>query len=344
MGTLGIVGLGLIGGSLGLAIKRAEPVDTTIIGYDRKPDVANRALQAKAVDRLVPEIEDLAKEATLIIVATPIISMRKVFETMAPYLRPNVVVTDTASTKSEVLRWARDLLPRNVHFVGGHPMAGKEKSGPQAAEASLFEGRTYCIVPGMDAGPGAVQKVLDIVAAVGAVSHFMDADEHDSYAAAISHVPLVASLALFNLAHDTQAWPELAAMTGPGFRDLTRLASGQPEMAHDIFLTNQANIIHWLDRYIGELMRLAEAIAGDDGEGLFRKLVEIQMERDSFLENPPKRDRPEVSSEVDIPGAGETFMHMMAGNLWRQRANEIMKTMEDRQAARKLEERMRRRE
>jgi len=115
-------------------------------------------------------------------------------------------------------------------------------------------------------------------------------------------------------------------------------------MSHDIFLTNQYNLMHWLARYIAELTKLAEAIAGDDSEALFRKLVEIQMERDNFIENPPKRDRPDVSSEFDIPGAGETFMHMMAGNLWRQRANEIMKTMEDRQAARKLEERMRRRE
>jgi prephenate dehydrogenase len=223
-------------------------------------------------------------------------------------------------------------------------MAGKEKSGPQAAEATLFEDKTYCIVPGLDATSGAVDRVMDIVKAIGAKPHFMDADEHDSYAAAISHVPLVASIALFNLAHNTQAWPELAAMAGPGFRDLTRLASGQPEMSHDIFLTNQYNIMHWLDRYISELTNLAEAIAGDDGEALFRSLVEVQMERDNFLDNPPRRDRPDVSSEVELPSAGETIMHMMAGNLWRQRASEIMKTMEDRQAARKLEERMRRRE
>jgi prephenate dehydrogenase len=343
MGTLAIIGLGLIGGSLGLALKRAQPENTTVIGYDRDVDVLMRAHQYGAVQRTATSAAEAAQEATMVIVATPTISVRRVFAEIAPHLRNGTVVTDTASTKGEVQRWARETLPRGVHFVGGHPMAGKEKSGPQAAEESLFDSRPYCVVPSVDASMGAVNAVVGLVTAVGGNPVFLDADEHDSYAAAISHVPLIASIALFNLAKNSAAWPELAALSGPGFRDLTRLASGEPEMAHDIFLTNRGNVRHWLDRYIEQLQGLA-AMIEDDQEGssetLFKSLVETQMERDNFLEAPPTRAEP--GPDVDMPSSGEAFMSMMAGNLWRDRAREITTAVEEQRKKRELEERMRR--
>lgn len=343
MGKLAIIGLGLIGGSMGLALKRAEPADTEVIGFDRDPEVGQRAQRAGAVQRLAPSLEAAVAEATLVVVATPIISVRKVFEAMAPRLQRGTVVTDTASTKGDVLRWARDLLPAGVHFVGGHPMAGKEKSGPQAAEQSLFDDRPYCIVPSLDAGPGAVHAVVGLAQALGAKPFFLDADEHDAYAAAISHIPLVASVALFSLARGSAAWPELAGIAGPAFYDFTRLASGEPEMAHDIFLTNRTNVIHWLNRYINELQRLADLINGEDSEALFRALAETQIERENFLINPPKREQP-GATDLDIPSSGEAFISMMAGGLWRERTRELTSSIEDRRRQREREERLRRRE
>ena len=341
MGRLAIIGLGLIGGSIGLAIKRAEPVNTEVTGYDRDHQVAARALQFGAVQKLANSAEEAVDGAALVIVATPILNIRRVFETIAPHLRPGTVVTDTASTKGEVLRWARALLPPNVNFVGGHPMAGKEKSGPEAAEESLFDGKPYVIVPSPYAMPGAVQAVIGLAQAVGAVPMFQDADEHDAYAAAVSHVPLVTSLALFGVARNSTAWPELARMSGPGFRDLTRLASGEPEMSHDIFMTNKDNVVHWLDRYIDELKRLSSLIQDGDAETLYRSLAEIQMERDTFVTSPPERK--EYGDDTQTPGAIDSFMTMLGGALWTNRAKEITDSLEEQRQERERKERLRRR-
>jgi prephenate dehydrogenase len=343
MGTLAIIGLGMIGGSMGLALKRAEPVNTEIIGYDRDEEVGVRAHRAGAIQWLAPTLEEAVEKATLVIVATPIINMRKVFQEMAPHLQTGTVVTDVASTKADVLRWAQELLPPGIHFVGGHPMAGKEQSGPQAAEETIFVDRPYCIVPALNASPGAVNAVVGLVQAVEAVPFYLDADEHDSYAAAISHVPLVASLALFSLAHGTSAWPELASMAGPAFRDLTRLASGEPEMSHDIFVTNKTNVVHWIDRYIEELQTISNLISSGDSEVLFRNLVNTQIERDNFIYSPPKREEG-LGPDVELPSAGESFMNMMAGSLWRERAKDIIESLDQRAKERDLERRMRRQE
>ena len=341
MGKLAIIGLGLIGGSMGLAIKRAEPVNTEVAGYDRDPEVAAQALKHGAVTKVTRTVEEAVEDAAMVIVCTPILNVRRVFETIAPHLRPGTVVTDTASTKGEVLRWARSLLPENVHFVGGHPMAGKEKSGPDAAEETLFDGKPYVIVPSPYAAPGAVNAVVGLAQAVGAKPQFLDADEHDAYAAAVSHVPLVTSLGLFNLVRQSTAWPELAAMSGPGFKDLTRLASGEPEMSHDIFMTNKDNVVHWLDRYVAELQRLRGLIQDADAEALFRHLAETQMERDTFITSPPEREEP--GEGPDTPNAFDSFMTMMGGALWTNRAREITDSLEEQRLQRDREARMRRR-
>jgi prephenate dehydrogenase len=343
MGKLAIIGLGLIGASAGLALKRAEPVDTEIIGYDKNVDNALTAHKAGAVQRLEPTLEEAVAGATMVIIATPIISIRQIFEAIAPRLQRGAVVTDTASTKGDVMRWAHDILPAGTHFVGGHPMAGKEQSGPQAADAALFDRRPYCIVPARDASQGAIKAVVDVAEAMGAVPFFMDATEHDSYAAAISHTPLVASIALFNLARGSAAWPELAGISGPAFRDLTRLASGHPVMSHDILLTNRENILHWIERYIAELRRVADMVESDDAEALYRVLAETQYERDNFITSPPKRE-PDDDKKFELPTASEAFIDSMVGSYWRERSSELNKVLEERNRARERVDRLRRRD
>lgn len=341
MGKVGIIGLGLIGGSMGLALKQAGLADTEIIGFDRDRETEVRARKYGAIDRAARSAADLASECAIVVIATPIISVEKVLKEIAPHVQRGAVVTDTASTKGSVLAWAREILPRGVHFVGGHPMAGKEQSGPQAAEPGLFQDRPYVIVPAVDAAPGAVNAIIGLAEAIGARPLFLDADEHDAYAAAISHVPLVASIALFALARGSSAWPELAGMAGPGFRDLTRLASGEPEIAHDICLTNRRNISHWIDRYVGELRRLQELIDGEDAEVLFRALAETQIERENFVHNPPKRE--ETGPPADLPSPSQSFMNLLAGSMWADRAREITGSLEERAREREREDRLRRR-
>jgi prephenate dehydrogenase len=343
MGTVGIVGLGLIGGSLGLALKQAKLGGIEVAGFDQDSRVGGRAHSAGAVDRVAPTIERLASDSDLLIIATPILSVRKVMEEVAPHLRRGAVVTDTASTKGSVMRWAREILPREVNFIGGHPLAGKETSGPQAAEASLFTDRPYVIVPMTDSAPAAVNGMVGLARIIGARPVFLDADEHDSYTASISHMPLLASVALFSLVRGSQAWPELANIAGPAFRDLTRLASGQPEMAHDICLTNRENIVHWIDRYMEEIYRLRDLVQNAEGdEDLFRAFVEAQLARDSFMDHLPERDPP-GSMMTEVPTSNDAFMTLVAGGYLAQRAKDVTNLFEENERERNERERRQRR-
>jgi prephenate dehydrogenase len=301
-----------------------------------------RAHKAKVVDTIALTIGEAVRDANVVIVCTPIVTVRRVFRDMAPHLQRGTVVTDTASTKADVLRWADEELPKTVYFVGGHPMAGKEKQGLHHAEAELFDGKPYVIVPAVDAAQGAVNQVVALAQVVGAEPRFLDAEEHDSYAAAISHLPLLTSVALFNLAKGSNAWPELAGMSGPAFKDLTRLASGEPEMSHDIFLTNRENVLHWLNRYIGELQRLADMVdAREDTDSLFKSLTDTQVSRDKFLEELPQH--PGAVQMVDYPDSSETFMTMLTGTLIQNRAKELTGYLQEEGRKEEEAERLKRR-
>ena len=154
MGKLTIIGLGLIGGSMGMALRRAEPENTEVVGFDHTQEIMIRAHKAGVVDAIAPTIEEAVRDATLVIVCTPIVAMRKMFQDIGPHLMKGAVVTDTASTKTDVLRWADEFIPKTAFFVGGHPMAGKEKQGLHNSDETLFDDRPYVIVPSVDAAPG----------------------------------------------------------------------------------------------------------------------------------------------------------------------------------------------
>jgi prephenate dehydrogenase len=221
-------------------------------------------------------------------------------------------------------------------------MAGREKAGLHQAEAELFDGRPFCITPSVNAIEGAVNMVVRYAMVLGARPFFLDAEEHDAYVAAISHVPIVSSIALFNLARKSNAWPELANISGPAFRDLTRLASGEPELGHDIFMTNRENVLHWLNRYIDELRRLSDMIESEsEEEALFRTLAEAQIEREQFIEKPPERE--DTKWVVEMPSASDAFMTMMTGAMWQERAKQAQDAIVERTRERAREESARRR-
>jgi prephenate dehydrogenase len=318
---IAIIGLGLIGGSLGLAIKGARPQNIEVVGYDREWGVSPKAQRLGAIDRVARDVRSAAGDAALVVIATPILAIRQVMEEVAPVLREGCVVTDTGSTKAEVLRWAGEILPDHVDFVGGHPLAGKEQSGVQAADARLFADAAYCVVPHVNASERAINAVLGLVAVVGARPVFIDAEEHDSYVAAVSHLPLIISTAIFSLAHESQAWPDMAELAASGFRDLTRLASGDPSMSHDICITNRERLLHWMDRMIGELSRYREIIQDESkGEELFKAFARAQLDRDAFLAGPPERRQPPAPADADVLSSGERMASFLVGEQWIRRA------------------------
>jgi len=327
MERVAIIGLGLIGGSIGLALKQAGLKDVEIIGTARSRETVQRAKKRGAIDEFAYTPAEAVAGAKLVIVASPIMTLPLIFDEIAPALAEGAVVTDVASTKSQVMRWAKEKLPATAQFVGGHPMAGKETMGIDAADPGLFRDRPWVVVPPVDAAESAIQTVVAIAQTVGARPIFMDADEHDSYVAAISHLPLTLASALFSVVFGSAAWPELAGLASSGFRDTTRLASGSPEMAHDIAVTNRENILHWLDRLQLELARFREAIASGESERIVEAFTHAQIERDNFMINgPPDREKHE---SIDVPGLADMLMGSKVREFMKKQ-EEIIRAQEER--------------
>jgi prephenate dehydrogenase len=268
-----IVGLGLIGGSIGLALRRwseerkvdgRKPLE--VIGFDPNLDHQRAAEKLGAVDKGAWDLAKAAREADIVVLATPVNTMRDVMQDLVPHLRPGTIVTDTGSTKAQVLKWAAEVLPREVHFIGTHPMAGKTQS-IEGADADLFVGATWCVSPSVTASEEAVRTVLGLVSAAGAEPFFIDPEEHDVYVAGVSHLPFMLSAALMTAVSRDASWRDMKTLTAGGFRDTTRLAAGSPTMHRDILLTNREAVIRWIDAVVGTLGELRQTIASDDERG-----------------------------------------------------------------------------
>jgi len=276
-----IIGLGLIGGSIGLALSRLD-ADIEVVGFARKPLVASRALALGVVKRTEGSVDSTVSGSDLVIVATPAMAVKGVLSEIRDSLHKGAIVTDVASTKSAVMGWAEEVLPASVNFIGGHPMAGKEASGIEAADGDLFQGCTYCLVPGRHATKKAVASLEALVRRIGAEPLFLDAAEHDRLVAGISHLPLLISVALVSATMGSPLWPAMSRLAATGYRDVSRLASGDPLMGRDICLTNKEPILRWLDDYIEELKRLRSLVNRGSGE-LEQAFVKAREAREKWL-------------------------------------------------------------
>ena len=322
MERIAIIGTGLIGGSIGLALKAAKLPDIEIVGFDLDRGTAGEARRMGAIDRGAGSLPEAVRDAKMVIIAAPPLAVGGIMQEISEHLREGAVVTDTASTKVEVRRYAQEFLPEHVSYIGGHPMAGKETQGIKNADATLFQNTTYCVIPSAQASEGAVKSVLGLATVLGAEPLFIDAEEHDQYAAAISHMPLVLSTALFSLVRNSPAWGDIAPMAAGGFRDVTRLASGDPRMSHDICATNTEGTVHWIDRFIEELRRYRELILADR-KGLFRAFSEAQLQRDAFMLG----ERPKRATDYELPSTRDALGGMLFGGLISSKMEKFEKEM-----------------
>jgi prephenate dehydrogenase len=275
-----IIGLGLIGGSLGLALHKAKAAQQ-VVGHDLGKGVSDRARKVGAIDVAYSTLGDTVRGADLVIFATPVGAIRALLQNSAPYLTAGAVVTDVASTKAQVISWAEEFLPSTVSFVGGHPMAGKEVSGVEAGDADLFKNRIYCLTPTPRTNPAAIEKVAILAEVIGARVRFLEPAEHDGQVAGVSHLPFLASIALVNTVAEGGAWEDASLLAASGFRDISRLAAGSPEMYRDICLTNSEAIARWLDEYIISLQALRTRIVRHD-RGLDETFTRAQQVRQQW--------------------------------------------------------------
>jgi len=279
---IAIIGLGLIGGSIGLALKQLGEPGWEIVGCVRRPEAASMALSLGVVDRVETNLRRAVKEADLVIIATPVLTVKEILSKIANYIHPGCIVTDTASTKLEVMKWAEEILPPTVDFIGGHPMAGKESYGIRAAEAKLFQGCVYCLTPAKRASAEAIDRVADMVKKLGAMPLLIDAEEHDNLVAGVSHLPMLLSAALVSVTTRNPSWGKMSRLAASGYRDLTRLASGNPEVNAHICLSNQKAILHWIDEFSQELGRYRQLVS-EGGNRMEEALNEANKARQEWL-------------------------------------------------------------
>ena len=277
-----LIGLGLIGGSIGLSLKQLAKSGFDIVGYVRRPEVASTALSSGVVDKTETSLAATVKEADLVIIATPVLTIKEVLSQIAGHLLAGCVVTDTASTKAQVMQWAEEILPPTVDFIGGHPMAGKETYGIQTAKADLFRGCTYCLTPSEKASPKSIDKVTSVVKKLGAMPFFIDAQEHDRLVAGVSHLPMLLSAALVSVTTQNSTWHKMSKLAASGYHDLTRLASGNPEVNVHICLSNQEAILHWIDKFSQELERYRQLVVTGD-KRLEQALTDANKARQEWL-------------------------------------------------------------
>lgn len=271
-----IVGLGLIGGSWGLALKRARP-ELTVVGVDIDEESLEIGVSIKAIDWGTTRISQGVKNADVVIFATLVKKMPDLLRQAAPYLKPTAVVTDVGSTKSKVVAQLHHLLPPGVAYVGGHPMAGSEIKGIKGADPYLFENAVYVLTPLPDTEPEAVELIKGLVSTVGAQVLIMSPEIHDQIVAAISHLPHLTAAALVNaVGKREETLPGIFPLAAGGFRDATRIAGSSPEMWRDIFLDNKDTLLPMVQCYRQALEELEQAIINDEEELLYRLLHQAQ--------------------------------------------------------------------
>lgn len=281
-GRVAILGLGLIGGSLGLAL-RARDLAEDIAGYDVLPGGTERASGRGAITDVAATPAEAARGAELVVLAAPVGAIPELLAEVAPALGVAALVTDTGSVKRPICTAAAELLPDPARFVGGHPMAGREQSGIEAADPTLFEGALWCLTPDHTTDGAAVSRMEALVRALGATPRTLDADRHDVLVGGASHLPLAAATALVATIAADPAGPEALELAAGGFRDTTRVASGDPIMARDIMLANADNIAAWLSAYVKALEQLRALILAGDASGIERAFANAKAARDAWL-------------------------------------------------------------
>ena len=321
MAQLTIIGTGLIGTSLALALRQAKLKDLELVGTDSDNLSRSGANKTKAFDRVENRLSNAVRGAGIVVLATPVMAMEEVMEVIADDLSEGCVVTDVGSSKKVVLAWAEKYLPRHVEFVGGHPMAGREKSGPENADANLFKNKVYCVVPSSRASSRAVSEVTNIAEAVGARTYFISVDEHDSFVAAVSHLPFLLSVALVGCTSKSPNWDDIAQLAATGYEDSSRLASGDPIMHRDICLSNPQPIVAWIDSFIKELYEVRQLLNAEpepDRDSVHELFEKAFVARNLWQAGAVNQASRVHQSAVDVPSFTESVGDFFGGSLARK--------------------------
>ena len=249
-----IIGVGLIGGSLGLALKEKKP-NFKIVGID-KQNIIEKAIALGAIDEGTVNLKEGIKKADIIIIATPVKTIINILTQINPFLKKGCLVTDTGSIKQKIVQKANKILSKDIHFIGGHPMAGSEKYGIESADPYLFYNKTYILTPTPKSNLRALEKASLLIEMIGAKELILDPLEHDRIVSAVSHLPQIIAVSLINTIGELALRGNnnnYFKAVGEGFKDMTRIAYSPFKMWEDICDTNQENILEMIQEFKNHL-------------------------------------------------------------------------------------------
>jgi cyclohexadieny/prephenate dehydrogenase len=293
---IALIGIGLIGSSIAYDIRRLGLAKEIVVST-RKPETLKRAEELGLGDRYTISAAEAVVDADLVIVSVPVGASGSVAEEISAHLKPGAIVTDVGSTKASVIAQMQPHIPAGVHFIPGHPLAGTEKSGPDAGFPGLFDGR-WCIftpIPGTD--EAAIQKLRHFWETLGSRVDEMDAEHHDKVLAIVSHLPHIIAYNIVGTADDleTVTESEVIKYSASGFRDFTRLAASDPTMWRDVCLHNRDAILEMLARFSEDLASLQRAIRWGEGDKIFELFTRTRAIRRSIIQ---------AGLDVDAPDFG----------------------------------------
>ncbi len=316
MPRIAIVGTGLMGSSLALALRKSPLLNLELVGTDSSGGARGVAQKTGAFDRMENRLLNAVDGADIVVLATPIMAMKELMEVLANHLAQGCVVTDVGSSKQAVLAWADEYLPESASFVGGHPMAGRETAGPENADPDLFRGCTYCVIPSPKATERAAAEITTMVEALEATPYYISAGEHDSFVAAVSHLPFLLSVALVGATTGSPNWDDIARVASTGYHDISRLASGDPVMHRDICATNPEAIVSWIDSFIRELYKARQLMADAsnlDEQELLDLFTRAREEREKWLAGDFGPHARQYNPHTELPTFAQSMGDMFVG-------------------------------
>ena len=284
-----IIGVGLIGGSLGLCLKRALGNSIYITGLCRTERSMQHAVKCGAVDYASADLKEVAGAADIVFLSPPVLQIVPMVKKLLPYLSPHTIITDAGSTKGYVWQHLKEILPENIYYIAGQPMTGKEKSGVDAADVDLLRGKAYVIIDDTGAPREVYQRLMDVLKYTEANFVRMEIAQHDRCAAVISHVPHIAAAALVTLLNRSgDDLESCIKLIGGGFKDTTRIASSNADMWADICMTNGGEIARNLRNLQTILGEVITACDSHDRQYIYDYFTASKKRRDSLLENAAK--------------------------------------------------------
>jgi len=279
LGQITVVGLGLLGGSISLAIKRCF-TRTTTVGYGHRAVTRRKARQMAVAGRIAADLKTSVAQADIVILATPLLSFDKIFSAIAQALPAGCIVTDVGSTKLLPHRWARRYLPKTVYYVGSHPIAGSEQRGIEFARDDLFDGALCILTMTKKTNRSAVKRLKEFWTILGCRVKLMTPREHDRIFAAVSHLPHIAAAALINANNSRDL-----EFAGKGFMDTSRIASGAPNIWSDVLLANAGNLTKKIDRMVVEIFKLRRAVSTGNREQILKLLKAARDQRAALIKH-----------------------------------------------------------